>query len=336
MAEVRTEERLCVGCEKTFIWSSSSPNKKYCSERCYQRKQKYIQRDKYVPTDWKPKELVCAYDKCDVEFTQKSQNQKFCKPECCKKNQEMIWGSQRKSKVTKVIKCKWCGEPFEKTAYEGNFKNFKYCSPKCSREYNSAKKKTGATDHSSKISLTRRGKSSSKQNLKVKLGLPDYLFGDSTYCSYCGESMIQSPSSIDHCIPRSFFLDVGVRGSNARGLTTHSCFKCNSILSDKIFDTFRQRREYVTNHYQRVIDRFFNEENTWTSQELDEHDVDYGLRKLIEQKIFNRYVLIDKVNWPYAPEYEEIVLAGVTFDIKYTDTFNEAQLPFMRKFFEIQ
>ena len=79
----------------------------------------------------------------------------------------MIWGSQRKSKVTKVIKCKWCGEPFEKTAYEGNFKNFKYCSPKCSREYNSAKKKTGATDHSSKISLTRRGKSSSKQNLKV-------------------------------------------------------------------------------------------------------------------------------------------------------------------------
>ena len=84
-----------------------------------------------------------------------------------------------------------------------------------------------------------------------------------------------------------------------------------------------------------VIDRYFNEENTWTEEELDEHDYDYVLRKFIEQKIWNRYVLLDKVDWPFSAEYGEII-GGVEFDIKYTEEFNEAQLPLMRRFFEIK
>jgi hypothetical protein len=276
------------------------------------------------------KEKECAYKKCNKIFKPITANQKFCNQKCLIDH----YGG-RKKKITKVLTCKWCNEKFEKTGYGGNLKQVKYCSQKCSLKAQSARKKTGATNHSSKITLKRRGKSSANESCKVKLGLPDYIFGNATFCTYCGESMINSPTSIDHCIPRSFFLDVGVKGSNARGLTTYSCFKCNSILSDKIFDTFRLRRECITNHYQSITDRFFNEENTWTEEELDEHEVDYSLRKYIEQKIWNRYVLIDKINWPFSIEYKEI-LDSVKFDILYTDILNDSQIPFMKKFFEIK
>jgi hypothetical protein len=271
-------------------------------------------------------------ESCNNKFEVRASNpqQIFCCATC--RSADHRKKLTRKEKITKVFTCEWCKEAFEKTNYEANLKQVRFCSSKCNYKSTRARAKS-APNYSSKISLTRKGKVTNQDS--VKLGLPDYRFGDPTYCSYCGDSLIGVESGVDHCMPRSFFLDVGVKGSNARGLTTPSCHKCNSLLSDKIFDTFEDRRRHLTDTYQIVIDRYFNEENTWTEEELDEHDYDYPLRKLIEQKIWNRDVLFDKVNWPYSAEYREM-LESVEFDIKYTDQFNEAQLPFMRRFFNVE
>tara|TARA_R100000808_G_C2146197_1_gene154090 strand:+ start:499 stop:1737 length:1239 start_codon:yes stop_codon:yes gene_type:complete len=318
-------EKVCVTCENTF--KTKAHNQKYCQISC---------QPSYSPVvpQGELKERKCELEECDNKFTPptSSPNKKFCCKEHASQHHKKLYRLNLKPKVTKTFTCEWCRETFEKTGYEANLKQVKFCSTKCNVKSLQAKSKS-VTNHSPKIALTKKGKVNNQGD--VKLGLPDYRFGDSTFCTYCGDSLIGVQSDVDHCIPQSFFLDVGVPHSNARGLTCPSCHKCNSLLYNKIFDTFKQRREYLTDKYQTVIDRYFNEENTWTEEELDEHDYDYVLRKFIEQKIWNRYVLLDKVNWPFSAEYGGIIEA-VEFDIKYTEEFNEAQLPFMKRFFEIK
>ena len=316
-------------CDKKFEFNIKVSNRKYCNKECCDKQQKenYNKNKKIINNNFQDKE--CAYKKCNKIFKPNTANQRFCSRECSDSHHGLL----KKKKITKTFTCEWCNEKFERTGYEANLKYVKFCSTKCAQKAAQAKKKTGATDHSSKISAKRRTGYHNEQS--VKLELPDYRFGSGAYCTYCGESLLHTPTHVEHCIPNSFFLQLGMKTSNARGLTTYSCATCNNKLGDKIFNTFRQRREYLTNYYQTITDRFFNEENTWTEEELDEHEVDYGLRKLIEQKIHNRYVLLDKLNWPLSPEYGQII-SDVTFDIKYTDIFNDTQLYFMKRYFEVE
>lgn len=67
---------------------------------------------------------------------------------------------------------------------------------------------------------------------KVK-GLREKLLKEHPYCSYCGNKVDESNSSLDHVIPKS------KGGSNAKENLVLSCVSCNQRKGDKSVKEFK-------------------------------------------------------------------------------------------------
>jgi len=101
--------------------------------------------------------------------------------------------------------------------------------------------------------------------------LADY---DVARCYYCGEPA----GSVDHVVPQSMLETLRVMGDDAvsailarhgRRMTVPCCQECNSVLSNKYFDTLEKRKRHLK---MRMRQRYKSILRTpdWTDRELSQ------------------------------------------------------------------
>lgn len=84
-------------------------------------------------------------------------------------------------------------------------------------------------------------------------------------CAYCGERY----TDIEHLVPHSWFEKVSAKAGDYWTWLLPSCSECNSIASDQLFATPRNKREYVQKRLIARYDFAFISEQ-WTQEEIEE------------------------------------------------------------------
>lgn len=115
-----------------------------------------------------------------------------------------------------------------------------------------------------------------------KLFIPNMLFGNEKFCTYCG----YKPDETDHVIPISSYQVANRSAYKNFGLKTYSCHNCNFVLYDRVFNTFFERMQYMQGYYNKqFIANYSNKERqpSWTEEELKE--LDYNLKTFVVGKL---------------------------------------------------
>ena len=259
-------------------------------------------------------------------------HQKLCSKEC----REKSINRTRVPKITKKIKCQHCGKEFEKTAYEKAFKHIKYCSKEClheaTKENKKIKSKGVVKNASIQIHQTRSGFLEPKNVLEFQVGsqvyVPDYRFGYQQYCTYCGSQA----QSIDHCVAWAYISALGARKSNVKGITTHACFKCNSKLNDRMFDTFIERVIFMRSYYSEVMKRYFGD---WTMKEIEQQNFDYTLKTYIMDNYYTREQCEQRIKWTETKEFKEIMDQNKFSIVNNIEKFTPGQKNYLIDYFNL-
>lgn len=116
--------------------------------------------------------------------------------------------------------------------------------------------------------------------------LPVFKFGTPKYCTYCGDYANEQ----DHVIAVSYqHNNASVMGARTRtdrqgrssGPTCYCCTECNRHLSNRWFDTFKERCEWAKQRLENKVKPIL-----WRNSELEE--LDYKLRHMVETAIKRR------------------------------------------------
>lgn len=101
--------------------------------------------------------------------------------------------------------------------------------------------------------------------------LADY---DIACCYYCGEPA----GSVDHVVPQSMLQTLRVLGDDAvsailarhgRRMTVPCCRECNSVLSNKYFDTLEKRRTHLKQRMRQRYRKILRMPD-WSDRELSQ------------------------------------------------------------------
>ncbi len=261
-----------------------------------------------------------------------SLKQILCSKECRKKH----YDKERVPKVTLTLTCEQCKKPFEKTGYEKSVKKVKYCGPDCNikalKEKAIYRQKGTLRRGHLQISQSKHGFLQPRNVLEFQVGsqvyVPDYRFGYQQYCTYCGAF----PQDIDHCIAWAYISASGARRSNVKGITTHSCFKCNSKLSDRMFDSFIERVIFMRNYYAEVLKKYFG---NWTLKEIKQENFDYGLETFILDSYYTKQLCEERVKWTETKEFKEIMDQNKFAVIQNVEKLSPNQSAYLIEYFNL-
>jgi uncharacterized protein YlaI len=130
--------------------------------------------------------------------------------------------------------------------------------------------------------------------------VPDYLFGCQGICTYCG----YTANTIDHVIPVSFFDGRIVRAGAVRskGVRTYACSDCNTVLSNKYFESFRKRCQYINQAIARRYKGILNLP-VWTPEEFAE--LGKNFRSKLAEKMNLKAIVLERIRWQTTNEFDE-------------------------------
>ena len=135
--------------------------------------------------------------------------------------------------------------------------------------------------------------SNTKQNW-----ITNWSFGTHGVCTYCGAAS----KCVDHVIPVSWFHKTGIRKESTRnrGVRTFSCNNCNRVLSDRYFNTFKDRCEWVESHYRKSY-RKIARLDPWDDSEIA--SLKGKLKQYVKTKEIQRNEITRRAEWPFSDSY---------------------------------
>ena len=124
--------------------------------------------------------------------------------------------------------------------------------------------------------------------------LPVFSFGDSRDCVYCGDPATQR----DHIIAVSYQSGQSKKLSrrSAFGPWCWACGDCNSHLSNRYFDSFKERCEWAHWRISRKVKPI-----EWNEQQLSA--LDYTLRSYIRKQMAKRLWIQQRCDWYESREF---------------------------------
>jgi hypothetical protein len=126
----------------------------------------------------------------------------------------------------------------------------------------------------------------------------NWCFGTHGVCTYCGAGS----ECIDHVVPVSWFHKTGVRneGTRYKGIRTFSCNNCNKVLGNRYFESFKDRCQWVEDHY-RTSYRKIARLDPWDESELA--SLRGKLKKYVKAKESERIEITRRAEWPFSDSY---------------------------------
>lgn len=119
------------------------------------------------------------------------------------------------------------------------------------------------------------------------MSIPHFKFGSSTSCTYCGDS----PDTVDHIFAVSSQTMKRRHGNKTcYGPITPCCSSCNVILSNRGFDTFLNRCEFVNKRLESKAKPI-----EWSKAQMQE--LDYTLRTFVEKDQAKRLWYRFRADW---------------------------------------
>lgn len=160
---------------------------------------------------------------------------------------------------------------------------------------------------------------------REKQMVPDYLFGLKGICTYCGDTA----QTIDHVIPVSFFDGKIVRSAALRGkgVRTYACSDCNCMLSNKYFESFRERCKYVNQGIERRFKRVLNMP-VWTDEEFKE--LGKNIRSRLAEKLNLKALVLERIRWQTTNEFDDYCKEPREY---FKANENVVNLEWMREYF---
>lgn len=162
-----------------------------------------------------------------------------------------------------------------------------------------------------------------------KIDIPNICFGDPERCTYCGEPS----TSIDHVIPVSYWLVYDRRikreSLKMKGVITFACSKCNCILNDRMFPTFRERINQVQEYYLKKAKKYKGHAE-WDNEEIAK--LDHTLMSYVASKQEDMRRIDRQTTW-----IESISFRKCIKDLKYSsyiDPMSRKYLCWVREYFE--
>lgn len=105
------------------------------------------------------------------------------------------------------------------------------------------------------------------------------------HCGYCGAY----GEHRDHIIPSSFFGNKKTF-KFAKDNIIKACLECNTLASNKVFEDFMEKKQYIANKVEKRYSKVLNSPE-WTDEEINE--LEYPLKDIIsETENFRRYIKI--------------------------------------------
>ena len=131
--------------------------------------------------------------------------------------------------------------------------------------------------------------------------VPNMVFGTEGICTYCGDIA----TDIDHVIPLSQYSQARPNNANNKGIRTFACNSCNLLLSDKYFNTFEERLNYIFNLNIKAAGKT-GKSAVWTQKEIDE--LDWSLRSYVASRQLEIYNIQKKADWCYSSQFYRNIL----------------------------
>lgn len=104
--------------------------------------------------------------------------------------------------------------------------------------------------------------------------LPVFYFGNQSKCTYCGDPA----DTRDHIIPVSYQQTSRKAAFSGCGPMTYACRNCNLTLSNRWFDTFKQRCEWMSWRISQKAAPIL-----WSNHQIQK--LDHSLRSYVHQKM---------------------------------------------------
>lgn len=127
----------------------------------------------------------------------------------------------------------------------------------------------------------------------------DELLENLDKCFYCGNIA----DSTDHVVPKSMLQTLSILEDKEvtnilvrfnRRLTVPSCKQCNSMLSNKYFDTLRARKAYLKTRLRKKYSSLLRTAD-WTSEQLQV--LDGNMRKRVEQSLREKTEILKRLSY---------------------------------------
>lgn len=160
---------------------------------------------------------------------------------------------------------------------------------------------------------------------REKQMVPDYLFGLKGICTYCGDIA----QTVDHVIPVSFFDGKIVRSASVKnkGVRTYACSDCNCMLSNKYFESFRERCKYVNQGIERRFKKVLNMP-VWTDEEFKE--LGKNMRSRLAEKLNLKALVLERIRWQTTNEFDDYCKEPKEY---FKANENIVNLEWMREYF---
>lgn len=123
-------------------------------------------------------------------------------------------------------------------------------------------------------------------------------------CVYCGR-----PSTcLDHFVPLDHVYSMSSIGEYPNRITVESCYECNAIASDSVFNTLADKRKFIQRELRERYGKLLHTPK-WTEQELNH--LGPGLSRYIRCGQLVKEVIQQRILWkgtdnPNARELERI------------------------------
>src|SRR4029077_758589 len=122
-----------------------------------------------------------------------------------------------------------------------------------------------------------------------------YKFFDTEFetdcCAYCGEIA----TTTDHFIPKAFRNAIDDLGIVNNRLLIPACKECNSTAGAQIFNSIKEKREFIHFCYKRKYRNLLESED-WTEKELNE--LGHTLRSRIKASQQAKKIIKRRLKWP--------------------------------------
>ena len=122
---------------------------------------------------------------------------------------------------------------------------------------------------------------------------------DADHCVYCGER----PRDLDHFVPISRAAELTEAGIEFTKLVVPACNECNLLASDKIFQTLKDKRQFIqaklAKRYKSLLDS-----PEWTDRELDQ--LGFYLKERIVNDLVRKRVIQRRIAWVNMPDIDGI------------------------------
>lgn len=152
--------------------------------------------------------------------------------------------------------------------------------------------------------------------------LPSFTFGDERDCTYCGD-----PATCrDHVIPVAYQTnDRKRKGEHSRhGPMCWACSDCNSHLSSRYFDSFKERCVWAHWRIERRVNPII-----WSEYELS--NLDYTLRSLVRKKVAKQRWMRQRADWYESRDFY-LNLEGLIWEVNQLGTSSTGHR-FVRAYF---